>query len=97
MKNFFKYLSAGLGGALLMALAALKWFSGQDNSVVIKKIKIKRNPGSSDITIPIHQESSKKPRKSRLERRLDRNQGKIIKRNDKKKRKSANRLEKNDR
>ena len=39
MKKIWTYLSAFLGGALLMALAALKWFAGDSYKIAIRKIK----------------------------------------------------------
>ena len=62
MKKIWGYIAVFLGGALTMALAAMKWFTGDKIEITIRKVK--KNAG--DTTIPIHVE-----KKTRKERRAD--------------------------
>lgn len=69
MDKIWKYLSAFLTGALLMAIIAMKWIAGDDYSVEIKKIKNKRSSGDNVITTPIIIKPKKESRKERRKKR----------------------------
>jgi hypothetical protein len=71
MKNIWGYISAALGGALLMLIIAYKWLAGDDYTIEVRKIKNKRIAGDVDIVVDSTQdvaENDKKRRKKRKRR-----------------------------
>jgi len=47
MAKIWGYISAVLGGMLIMAIAALKWFNGDEYNTTVKKLKQKRVRGDA--------------------------------------------------
>lgn len=80
MKKLWSYIAVFFMGISTMAIIALKYFSGDDYSLKIKKIKSKKSSGS--VSVPIEVEVSQngrkrgqdKPKRTRRQRRLDKKQ-----------------------
>ena len=70
MKKIWPYIAAFFAGVSVMAIAALKWFAGDDYKVTVEKIKNKRTQGQGDIVIPITQNNPEKRQKRRNRRNL---------------------------
>lgn len=51
MGKVWSYVSAFLGGALIVLVIAMKWIAGDDYTVEVKKIKNKKVWGNVDTTI----------------------------------------------
>ena len=78
MKKLWSYIAVFFMGISTMAIIALKYFSGDDYSLEIKKIKSKKSSGS--VSVPIEVEKPKngrkrgkdKPKRTREQRKFDR-------------------------
>ena len=88
MKKIWSYIAVFFAGVSVMAIAALKWFAGDDINVTYKRIKSKRNKGQSDINLPLTVDSPENKLKSRQDRKIDR----IHSRVERRKRKALKRL-----
>ena len=94
MKNIWKYVSAILAGVIAGIVIAVKFLQVDKVVYQISKLKLKRSPGGQiNATLNDQTLSEGEQRQSRLERKFERKQGKIIKRNQKKKLKAERRLE----
>ena len=64
MAKIWGYVSALLAGALIMAIAALKWFNGDDYNTTVKKLKQKRVQGDAVMSPVVESaETGNKPDK----------------------------------
>jgi len=70
MAKIWGYISVFLGGALIMAIIALKWFNGDDYSIEIKKLKQKRVTGDATMS-PIIDVPEIGRKQTRKQKRLD--------------------------
>ena len=65
MKKVWPYITAILAGMVLGIIIAVKWLTGQDITVEVKKIKNKKTSGDNTVTVPVNIETRKEKRKRR--------------------------------